>query len=93
MHMNYLNTSVVAITAAVVFFAGTAEADSVAGKQVFDEACADCHVRSSLQGTSPREFSATVRAIVAGTHMHEAKLTLTEAQIADLSAYLAGGGK
>jgi mono/diheme cytochrome c family protein len=74
-------------------YGGTAFADAAAGKATFNGICAECHDAGDFEGEDPAGLSATIKKIVAGQMKHKKALTLTDAQIADVAAYLASGGK
>lgn len=74
-------------------FASVAHADAAAGKATFARVCAECHEAGDFQGEDRGELDATLRSIVAGTTRHKEPFKLTDAQIADVAAYMAGGGK
>lgn len=81
----------IAFTVASLGFGGAALAagDAAAGKAKFEAVCADCHEPQDQAAMKPAEFDAAIRGIVAGTVKHKKKLTLTDAEIANLGAYFA----
>jgi mono/diheme cytochrome c family protein len=89
-------TRLIGMSAALVTLAGygsLAQADAAAGKATFEAVCSECHEVADFDGEDPKEISATLKEIVAGTKKHKKALKLTDAQIADVAAYMAGGGK
>ena len=85
-----------AVLAATVVFAGwggVAHADAAAGKATFTKVCAECHEVGDFEGEDAKEVAGTIKSIVAGTTKHKEPLKLTDAQIADVAAYMASGGK
>lgn len=74
--------------------AGTARAaDAKAGEQIVGAQCADCHEQSEFASEDAGALAAKLKDVVAGKVKHKKKLTLTDAQIADIAAYLASGSK
>jgi mono/diheme cytochrome c family protein len=80
-------------TLGLVGFSSVASADPAAAKAKFTAACAECHEVADFDGTAAADLSATLKKIVAGTQKHKPALKLTDAEIADLAAYIAAGGK
>ncbi len=74
-------------------FGNAARADAAAGKKVFDEICSECHEPADFAGEDLKAHTAKIKSIVAGQTKHKKKLTLTDAQIADVAAYMVSGGK
>jgi mono/diheme cytochrome c family protein len=72
---------------------GTAYADAAAGKATFTGICAECHEAGDFEGEDAAELSGTIKKIVSGEMKHKKALKLTDAQIADVAAYLSSGGK
>jgi mono/diheme cytochrome c family protein len=80
-------------TMGLVGFSGVAGADAAAGKAKFSTACAECHEVADFEGEDAAALTATVKKIVAGQQKHKTALKLTDAEIADVAAYIASGGK
>jgi mono/diheme cytochrome c family protein len=80
-------------TMGLVGFSGVACADAAAGKAKFSTACAECHEVADFEGEDAAALTATVKKIVAGQQKHKTALKLTDAEIADVAAYIASGGK
>lgn len=78
---------------ALASYGGAAFADAAAGKATFTSVCSECHEAGDFEGEDPAELSATIKQIVGGQMKHKKPLKLTDAQVADVSAYLASGGK
>lgn len=78
----------VAATIAGFAFGSAAFADAAAGKAKFEEVCADCHEPADNAGKSAAELTTTLKGISAGTVKHKGKVKPTDAEIADLVAYL-----
>ncbi len=70
-----------------------AHADAAAGKAKFTAACAECHEASDFAGEDVKGLTDTIKKISAGQMKHKAKITLSDAEIADVAAYMASGGK
>jgi mono/diheme cytochrome c family protein len=84
----------VVIASAAAGFAGfgsVAHADAAAGKATFTQVCAECHEVADFEGEDAAELQATIKKIVGGTMKHKKALKLTDAQIADVAAYMASG--
>ena len=79
--------------AALAGFGSTAYADAAAGKATFTNVCAECHEAGDFEGEDAQALSATIKSIVAGTHKHKKALKLTDAEVADVAAYMAAGAK
>ncbi len=72
-------------------FGSAAHADAAAGKATFTAVCSECHEVADFEGESAADIQATVTKIVGGTMKHKKALKLTDAQIADVAAYMAAG--
>ena len=84
----------VVLTGAFVMLAGfgsAVHADAAAGKATFTAVCAECHDVADFEGEDAAALRGTLKQIVAGTQKHKKALTLTDAQIADVAAYMTGG--
>ena len=82
------------MTGAFVMLAGygsAAHADAAAGKATFTAVCAECHEVVDFEGEDATAMRGTLKQIVAGTQKHKKALQLTDAQIADVAAYMTGG--
>jgi mono/diheme cytochrome c family protein len=80
-----------AATFAIAGFSTSASADAAAGKAKFAAACAECHEAADFEGESAAALTDSMKKIVAGTQKHKEALKLTDAEIADLAAYMAAG--
>lgn len=85
--------AVIASTLAMAAWGSAAHADAAAGKATFTKVCAECHEVGDFDGEDAKEVAATIKSIVAGTTKHKEPLKLTDAQVADVAAYMASGGK
>ena len=84
----------VVMTSTFVTLAGVGSAvhaDAAAGKATFTATCAECHDVADFEGEDAAALRATLKQIVAGTQKHKSALQLTDAQIADVAAYMTGG--
>ena len=72
-------------------FGSAVRADAAAGKATFTAVCAECHDVADFEGEDAAALRGTLKQIVAGTQKHKKALTLTDAQIADVAAYMTGG--
>lgn len=83
--------AVAAATFALAGFSTAASADAAAGKAKFAADCAECHEAADFAGEDAAALSATLKKIVAGQMKHKNALKLTDAEIADVAAYMAAG--
>ena len=72
-------------------FSGVASADAAAGKAKFEATCAECHEAGDFAGEDAAALGATLKKMVAGQQKHKTALKLSDAEIADLAAYMAAG--
>jgi mono/diheme cytochrome c family protein len=72
-------------------FGSAAYADAAAGKATFTAVCSECHEVADFEGEDAAALQGTIKQIVAGTQKHKKALKLTDAQIADVAAYMTGG--
>ena len=79
--------------AALVGVGSAAHADAAAGKATFTSICSECHEVADFEGEDAAELTATIKKIAAGQMKHKKALKLTDAQAADVAAFMAGGGK
>jgi mono/diheme cytochrome c family protein len=77
--------------AGLVGFGSAAHADAAAGKATFTDVCSECHEVADFEGENAAEVQATIKKIVGGQMKHKKALKLTDAQIADVAAYMTGG--
>jgi mono/diheme cytochrome c family protein len=84
----------VAVAGAVAGVAGVgsvAHADAAAGKATFTQVCSECHEVADFEGEKAADIQATIKKIVSGGMKHKQAIKLTDAQIADVAAYMASG--
>ncbi len=72
-------------------FSSVASADAAAGKAKFEGKCAECHEVGDFEGETAAALTESLKKIVAGQEKHKAALKLTDAEIADLAAFMAAG--
>jgi mono/diheme cytochrome c family protein len=65
-----------------------AAADEAAGKKTFTAICSACHQIADYQPKSAAQLKTALKGIVAGTVKHEKKLTLSDADIDNVVAYI-----
>lgn len=87
--MMVMSTAVMALAS----WGTTAHADA---KKQFADVCSECHEVGDFEGESAADLTASTKNIVAGGKMkngkvHKKALKLTDAEIADLAAYMAAG--
>jgi mono/diheme cytochrome c family protein len=70
----------------------SASADAAAGKATFEKSCAECHEAADFKGEDVKGLTDSLKKIVAGQMKHKAKLTLSDADIANVAAYMSSGG-
>ena len=87
-------TRILALSIAAFAIAGystAASADAAAGKAKFTAACAECHEVADFAGEDAKALTDSLKKIVAGQQKHKSALKLSDAEIADLAAYMAAG--
>jgi mono/diheme cytochrome c family protein len=72
-------------------FSGVVSADAAAGKAKFEAICAECHEAGDFAGEDAAALTATLKKMVAGQQKHKTALKLSDAEIADVAAYMAAG--
>jgi mono/diheme cytochrome c family protein len=77
--------------AGLLGFGSAAHADAAAGKATFTQICSECHEVADFEGEDAAALQGTIKKIVDGQMKHKKALKLTDAQIADVAAYMAGG--
>jgi mono/diheme cytochrome c family protein len=75
----------------LVGWAGAANADAAAGKAKFTAVCSECHEVADFAGEDAKALTDSMKKIVAGQTKHKKALKLTDAEIADLAAYMSAG--
>jgi mono/diheme cytochrome c family protein len=77
--------------AGLLGFGSAAHADAAAGKATFTQICSECHEVADFEGEDAAALQGTIKKIVGGQMKHKKELKLTDAQIADVAAYMTGG--
>ena len=77
--------------AGLLGFGSAAHADAAAGKATFTQICSECHEVADFEGEDAAALQGTIKKIVGGQMKHKKQLKLTDAQIADVAAYMIGG--
>ncbi|MDR3435574.1 cytochrome c [Telmatospirillum sp.] len=68
---------------------GTAfAADAAAGNKAFEQACSSCHEVGDWKGKSATDLTTMIQDVVSGKTAHKKAIKLTDAQIADIVAFL-----
>lgn len=84
----------VAVASGFVFAAGSAfAADAAAGKATFEQSCASCHELVDWKGKSEADMSTMIKDVVAGKVKHKKAIKLEDAEIANVSAFVAANAK
>lgn len=68
-------------------------ADVQAGKSIADARCIHCHEADDWSGEDAAALESLMADIVAGKVKHKVKLTLSQAEIADIAAYWAASSR
>jgi len=74
-------------------FSLAASADAAAGKAKFTSVCGECHEAADFEGEDAKGLADSIKKIAAGQVKHKSAIKLTDAEIADVAAYMATGGK
>lgn len=93
MSMKRLSAIALGVVAVAGWNASALAADAAAGKAKFASACAECHEAADFEGEDAAALTDTLKKIVAKQAKHKQALTLSDAEIANLAAYMATGGK
>ena len=72
---------------------GMAANADAAGKAKFDAACAECHEAGDFEGEDAKALADSIKKIASGAMKHKSKITLSDAEITSVAAYMASGGK
>lgn len=79
----------VVVAASALAATAASAADIAAGGTIVKQVCSACHDPSAWKGKTPAQIDALIHEVVAGKVMHPKKLTLSDAQMADVAAYWA----
>jgi mono/diheme cytochrome c family protein len=72
---------------------GMAANADAAGKAKFDATCAECHEAGDFEGEDAKALADSIKKIASGAMKHKSKITLSDAEITSVAAYMASGGK
>lgn len=81
---------VVSVAAVLAGYGGAALADA---KKTFTDVCSECHETADFEGEDAKEIAATIKKISAGQMKHKKAIKLTDAEAAEMAAFMASGGK
>jgi cytochrome c2 len=81
-----------ATAAATMLALGTAQAGDAAAGKTKAEACADCHEAADFAGEDLAALTQMIKDVAGGKSKHKAKITVSDADAADIAAYWASGG-
>ena len=84
-------SKVLFVAVASVAAAGWGMAANADGKAKFEETCAECHEAGDFAGEDDKGLADTIKKIAAGQQKHKAKITLSDAEAAEVAAYMAAG--
>lgn len=83
-----------AVASGFVFAAGSAfAADAAAGKATFEQSCASCHELPDWKGKSAADMTTMITDVVSGKTKHKKAIKLEDAEIANISAFVAANAK
>ena len=87
------NWMTLALASGALAFSGAALAGDAAAGAGKAEMCLDCHEPAEdFAGVSADAIAAKIKTIVSGQFKHKEKLTLSDADIADIAAFFAAEG-
>ena len=81
---------VVSAAAVLTGYGSTALADA---KKTFTDVCSECHETADFDGEDAKDVAATIKKITAGQMKHKKAIKLTDAEAAEMAAFLTSGGK
>ena len=84
-------SKVLVVTVAAVGAASWGMAAQADGKAAFEANCAECHEAGDFAGEDAKGLADTIKKIAAGQQKHKAKITLTDAEITSVAAFMAAG--
>jgi mono/diheme cytochrome c family protein len=88
--MKFKALVVVSAAAVCASYGGTALADA---KKTFTDVCSECHEPADFEGEDAKALADTIKKISAGQMKHKKAIKLTDAEAAEMAAFMAGGGK
>lgn len=88
------STVVALLASGLISVAGGAfAADTADGKATFEQVCSTCHEIGDWKGKSEADLKTMISDIVSGKTKHKKALKLTDAQVDNVAAFIAAGGK
>lgn len=81
------------VLSAAAMFAGYGSAALADAKATFNDVCAECHETADFEGEDAKALEANIKKIVAGQMKHKKAIKLTDAEAAEMAAFMAKGGK
>jgi mono/diheme cytochrome c family protein len=90
--MKKLSLAALSIPLALWALPGVA-GDAAAGKTLAEAQCGECHYAEDWEGESAEDIAALIKAVADGSAKHKGKVELSDAEIANVAAYWATGGK
>jgi mono/diheme cytochrome c family protein len=69
---------------------GAVAGDAAAGKAKVDAVCSKCHEKEDWSEEDAASLQGKIKGVVDGKAKHKEKLSLTDAEIADIAAYWTG---
>ena len=88
--MKFKVLMVVSAAAVLTGYGSTALADA---KKTFTDVCSECHETADFEGEDAKEIAATIKKISAGQMKHKKAIKLTDAEAAEMAAFMTSGGK
>jgi len=73
--------------------AGWGMAAHADAKAKFAADCAECHEAGDFEGEDAAALAATMKKMAAGQMKHKTAIKLSEAELTEIAAYMAKGGK
>jgi mono/diheme cytochrome c family protein len=73
--------------------AGWGMAAHADAKAKFAADCAECHEAGDFEGEDAKALADTIKKIAGGQMKHKASIKLSDAEITEIAAYMAKGGK
>jgi len=81
------------VTVASLGAAGWGMAAHADAKAKFAADCAECHEAGDFEGEDAAALADTMKKIAAGQMKHKSAIKLSEAELTEIAAYMAKGGK
>jgi mono/diheme cytochrome c family protein len=84
-------SKILVMTVAGLGVAGWGMAAHADGKAKFEADCAECHEAGDFAGEDAKALADTLKKMAAGQQKHKTKITLTDAEITAVAAFMAAG--